>query len=91
MNTLIENIEKLHTTELGKLRISRNLSLEHPEQAVDFCTNLIKKASEFSQIKRLGKNYYAETDGIIITINAHSYTIITAKLMPLSHKKNRVI
>ncbi|MBQ5549642.1 MAG: DUF3781 domain-containing protein, partial [Bacteroidales bacterium] len=32
-------------------------------------------------ITRNGKNFYCDIDGIIITVNAHSFTIITA------HKK----
>ena len=32
------------------------------------------------KISRKGKNYYIEADGCIITVNASSYTIITAHL-----------
>ncbi len=73
-NTLLENIEKLHTTELGILRIRKNLQLDD-ENVVLFCK---QKAKEASNIVRKGKNWYVTVDDFVITINAHSYTIITA-------------
>ena len=36
------------------------------------------KKQENAVIERKGKNYYVTVDGIIITVNASSYTIITA-------------
>ena len=77
-NDLLENIEKLHTTELGMQRIQRNLSLD-TDEVVSWCKGKIEipKAS----IIRKGKNWYVMIDDCEITINAHSYTIITA------HKK----
>lgn len=45
-NELLQNLEKLHTTELGVVRIKQNLGLK--------------------------------TDGCTITVNAYSYTVITA-------------
>jgi hypothetical protein len=73
-NDLINNIDKLHTTELGVLRIKRNLELE-TNDVVKWCKNKIKKEN---QIYKKGKNWYVAGKGFIITINAHSYTIITA-------------
>ena len=43
---------------------------------VDFCKQKI--TSEECKISRDGKNWYCETDSIVITVNANSYTIITA-------------
>lgn len=74
MNELLSNIDKIHTTELGIVRISRNLSLE-VDDVVSWCKSQIKHANS---IIRRGKNWYAYTDNTIITINANSYTIITA-------------
>ena len=74
---LIENNILLHTTEMGKERIKKNLNLE--EDVVSFCRNIILNKN--SKIYRQGKNWYCELDNIIITINSYSYTIITA------HKK----
>jgi hypothetical protein len=73
-NELIKNIEKIHTTELGILRIKRNIELE-TNDVVKWCKNEIKKSDE---IIRKGKNWYVSGNGIILTINAYSFTIITA-------------
>lgn len=73
-NDLINNINKINTTELGVLRIKRNLELETSD-VVKWCKNKIKKEN---QIYKKGKNWYVSGKGFIITINAHSYTIITA-------------
>jgi len=74
---LIANIGKIHTTELGIIRIKKNLKLE-TDDVVKWCKNKIKNADK---IIRKGKNWYIHKDDAIITINANSYTIITA------HKK----
>ena len=78
MNDLILNIDKLHTTEMGVVRIKRNLSI-NVDDVVDWCKERILDCS--TVIERKGKNWYAKAKGCIITVNAHSYTIITA------HKK----
>lgn len=75
MNDLIKNINKLHTTELGVERIKRNLSLE-TDDVVKWCKNSILHKD--TVIERKGKNWYAKTKDCEITVNAHSYTIITA-------------
>lgn len=75
MNDLIENIKKLHTTEMGTARIKRNLSLE-AENVVEWCKAKILDASAI--IERRGKNWYINVEHCEITVNAHSYTIITA-------------
>lgn len=75
MNDLIENINKLHTTEMGVERIKRNLSID-VEDVVDWCK--AKILSQETVIEREGKNWYVYIDNCIITVNAHSYTIITA-------------
>jgi len=77
MSDLIKNIDKIHSTELGNARIKKNLGLEI-EDVVNWCKRKIKKTD--LAIQR-GKNWYVHTDEAIITINASSYTIITA------HKK----
>lgn len=78
MNDLLCNIEKLHTTEMGVGRIQKNLSLE-TEDVVEWCKNKILDAS--ANIERRGKNWYVNVENCEITVNAYSYTIITA------HKK----
>ena len=74
MSRLAENIDKIHTTPLGAERIMRNLKIEI-DDPVDWCKERIGQADE---IIRKGKNWYVYTDDAVITINAHSYTIITA-------------
>lgn len=75
MNDLIEKIDRLHTTEMGMVRIQRNLSLE-TDDIVQWCKTKILHPS--AVIERRGKNWYVSIDHCIITVNAHSYTIITA-------------
>lgn len=72
---LLKNMPKLHTTELGIIRIKRNLSLD-AEDVVKWCKDKI--SSTHAAITKNGKNWYVTVDGCIITINARSYTIITA-------------
>ena len=45
---------------------------------MELLRNLDKIKQENAVIEREGKNYYVTVDGIIITVNASSYTIITA-------------
>ncbi|NBJ92463.1 DUF3781 domain-containing protein [Parablautia muri] len=78
MNTgseLRENLDKLHTTELGVVRIKRNLSLD-TDDVVGWCKTKIDSSN--AVIERNGKNWYVNIDNCIITINAYSYTVITA-------------
>ena len=74
-NELLQNLDKLHTTELGVIRIKKNLSLD-TDNVVEWCKAKIK--SENASVLRNGKNWYINIDDCIITVNAYSYTIITA-------------
>jgi len=73
-NDLSVNLDKLHTTALGVERIQRNLSLSDID-VVAWCRDKIRNTSN---IVRRGKNWYAYTGDAVITVNAHSFTIITA-------------
>lgn len=75
MNDLLLHLDKLHTTELGAVRIKRNLFL-NTDDVVEWCKTRI--SSPHAVITRKGKNWYAKAEGCIITVNACSYTIITA-------------
>jgi len=78
MNTdheLLKNLDKLHTTEMGIERIKKNLSL-NTNNVVEWCK--IKISSPDALITKEGKNWYVKIDPCIITVNASSYTIITA-------------
>jgi hypothetical protein len=74
-NELISNADKIHTTPLGILRIKKNLCLDVAD-VINWCIEKIKNKG--THITRKGKNWYVNIDGYIITINAYSYTIITA-------------
>lgn len=75
---LLNNIDKIHTTEMGIGRIKRNLKLD-TDDVVEYCKN--KVLDENCNIYRQGKNWYCEIDNIKITINSYSYTIITAHIL----------
>ncbi|MBR3210482.1 MAG: DUF3781 domain-containing protein [Bacilli bacterium] len=75
---LIKNIEKLHTTKLGEVRIQKNLNLSDTN-VVNTIKNIILKRE--CKINQKGKNIYCETKDIILTINKNNFCIITA------HKK----
>ena len=77
MNVLLENLNKIHTTELGIIRVKKNLKLE-TNDVVGWCK---KKTKNAEKIIKKGKNWYVYTKNSIITINTKSFTIITA------HKK----
>ena len=79
-NELSDNLDKLHTTELGIVRIKRNLSLD-TDDVVGWCKDKI--SSDNAVITRNGKNWYINIDACVLTVNAYSYTIITA------HKEKR--
>ena len=74
---LLNNIDKIHTTELGIIRIKKNLNLNDID-VVDYIKNIILNEKIIVNMK--GKNYYIEKDNIIITINRHNYVIITAHI-----------
>lgn len=72
---LLNYIDRLHTTELGTVRIKKNLSID-TDDVVAWCQNKISSAQAI--ITRRGKNWYVNVDDLVITVNAHSFTIITA-------------
>ncbi len=72
---LMECLKKLHTTELGALRIRNNLSLDGGD-VVEWCRERI--LSEDAVVSRRGKNFYVTAGGCEITVNAESGTVITA-------------
>jgi capsule polysaccharide export protein KpsC/LpsZ len=71
---LISNVDKIHTTPLGVLRIKKNLCFE-TDDVIKWCKEKIKDKN--SRIARKGKNWYVNIDDCVITVNANSYTIIT--------------
>ena len=77
-NELLGNLDKLHTTQLGEQRIQKNLELD-VDDVVEWARAQIGLPS--AVISRVGKNFQIMVGDISITVNAGSYTIITA------HKK----
>ena len=74
-NDLLLNLDKLHTTEMGIDRIKRNLQIDVPD-VVKYCYDIILNPNASIECK--GKNWYVYSDDAKITVNAYSYTIITA-------------
>ena len=74
-NDLLLHLDSLHTTEMGVERIKKNLAINIDDVA-DWCRKKIRDSN--ADIVRRGKNYYITIDNCTITVNAHSYTIITA-------------
>ena len=76
-NELLKNLDKLHTTPMGVDRIRRNLGLGVDiTDVVAWCKKQIE--SPEAAITRKGKNWYCEADGVTITVNSSSCTVITA-------------
>lgn len=78
---LLDNIDLIHTTELGKKRILRNISIGH-DDVVEWCKSQIKRPN--AVISKEGKNWYVQLEDFYLTIHAKCYTIITA------HKGKRI-
>ncbi len=74
-NEIVNNIDKINTTELGIIRIKKNLSIENKD-VIEFCKECI--IDNISYVEKKGKNYYVYWNDCKITINSYSYTIITA-------------
>ncbi len=74
---LLSNKNRIHTTKLGVGRIKNNLKLS-TDDVVDYCIELVENKN--SIVTKKGKNYYVTLNDTIITINASSFTIITAHL-----------
>ena len=75
---LLQNIDKVHTTEMGIDRIRKNLKLD-TNNVAEYCKS--KVLDKNCNIYKQEKNWYCEIDNIKITINSYSYTVITAHLM----------
>ena len=73
-NELLANLDKVHTTQGGIERMSRNMNLPKDE-VVGWCKERILRADS---LIRKGKNWYVGHGDVMITVNASSYTIITA-------------
>jgi hypothetical protein len=72
---LLDNIEKIQSTEMGIERIKKNLRLDDVD-VIEWCKEKVSNPN--AVIEKQGKNWYVKIDGCEITVNAKSYTIITA-------------
>jgi hypothetical protein len=73
-NILIDNIEKMHTTDLGNIRINKNTD-QQLVNCVEWCKKIVLDTT--SVIERKGKNWYVSSSDFTITVNADNYSIIT--------------
>lgn len=79
---LLNNLEKLHTTDMGLIRIKKNLFLNESltiKEVIDYCINII--TNNRTLIYKEGKNFYCILNNIKITINSYNYGIITAHIV----------
>lgn len=70
-NNLLINLDKLHTTQLGRERMENNLFLD-TDDVVNWCKRKFHSPNDI--FTRNGKNWYAIVDGCIITINTYYYS-----------------
>ena len=75
---LLNNIGKVHNTEMGSVRIKKNLKLDIND-VVEYCKQ--KVLDKNCNIYKQGKNWYCEIDNKRININSYSYTIITEHII----------
>jgi len=61
--------------QASNARLASESCRQRTDDVVAWCRNAVKQASAI--ISR-GKNWYVYSDGAVITINAHSFTVITA-------------
>ncbi len=68
-------LDNLHTTPMGEERIRRNAA-PNEDDVIAWCKERIKTPD--AVIERRGKNFYITSGGCTLTVNAYSYTVITA-------------
>ncbi len=71
---VLNNINKIHTTELGVIRIKKNLGLDNVD-VISYIRDIIN--SNDSRVVKKGKNFYCSYRDIVITINSYNYSVIT--------------
>ncbi len=72
---ILNNAEYIHATSMAALRINHNLKLDITNH-VDWFIAIVK--DEKNKIERKGRNYYITYNDAIITLNANSFTLLTA-------------
>jgi hypothetical protein len=74
-------IERLHTTPSGEERLRKNLGLPDSTDVVAWSRKFVRSAAP-EDISRKGKNWYVTNQGVTLTINANSFSLITARRTP---------
>ena len=77
---LLKHLDEIHNTELGIKRIYRNIGLYDTEILTEIEDALTIHSYDTTVIRK-GKNYYVRYRDVEYTINASSYTVITAHCM----------
>ncbi len=80
LRTSIAN--QFKNTELGFLRIKKNLDIIHfSDNETEMYLKKIILSTPLKNIKTKGKNHYftCPENNSILTVNSHTFTIITAK------------
>ena len=77
---LLANLDKLHTTDFGKVRLQKNLLLRE-ENPVLWAKGLIQRSE--TKISHKEKNFFLSDSYIVLAIHTSSYTII------IGHKEYR--
>jgi hypothetical protein len=76
-------------TPLGFVRIRKNLSVTHfsDTETVEYLKEIIL-STPLEDIETKGKNHYFKCiqKNVILTVNSHSFTIITAKIINKSSR-----
>ena len=75
---LLKHIDRIHTTSLGEMRITRNLKIQVDDVVLYLKSKIL---DSHCIVFKKGKNYYCEIDGIRITINSSNYCVITAHFL----------
>lgn len=73
-NQLLHDLDRLHATPMSEARI--RLNMKPDKDVVIWAKEIIN--NDLSRVTRRGKNYYVQLNNAVLTINAHSLTLITA-------------
>ncbi|HBB05501.1 MAG TPA: conjugal transfer protein [Firmicutes bacterium] len=72
---LLANIERIHATERGEERLIQNLKLAN-RNPIRYVKDVLRNPK--SHVYKKGKNFYCEYNHVRLTINASTFTMITA-------------
>lgn len=73
---------KFRNTKLGFVRIKKNLAVSHlTDKELESHLKIVIQSTPLNCIEKKGKNHYFKCaeHNAVLTVNSHSYTVITAK------------